>query len=444
MSDKILHSPLDRPNSYVGRTLSRAGAKRAVAGRGRYTDDFSLPRMLHAAFVRSPFAHARIVAHRHGRGQAPAGRRPRHDRRGAGQAVHRPLGRHAHLLSRHEVGAAISHGRRPRLLGRRAGGDGRGPHARRGRGRRRAHRRRVGGAAGGHRQEDRARSRHARDSSRARRQPRLPQDDRHRRRRGRLRQGRPRHRGHLRVRPPHGRQPRAARAARRLRQGHRQAHHPHQQPVPAHDPASCSRARWACPTTTCRSSRPTSAARSASRSTPTATRWRPWPRPSSSAAPSSSSPTAWSRSSPTSTRARTSSRARIAVSKSGEIQAFDIDVLSGAGAYSQYPRTSVFEATQVLNITGGPYRHKHYRARATVVYLNKPPTSQYRAVGHPIGNAVGEHLVDRAARRARHRSHRDAPPQRVPRRRLSRRHAPAASRSRTCRTSAASRRWSSA
>jgi carbon-monoxide dehydrogenase large subunit len=89
--------------------------------------------------------------------------------------------------------------------------------------------------------------------------------------------------------------------------------------------------------------------------------------------------------------------ARMAVSKAGEIQAFDLDVLSGAGAYSQYPRTSVFEATQVLNITGGPYRHKHYRARATVVYLNKVPSSQYRAVGHPIGNAVGEHLVDRAA-----------------------------------------------
>jgi carbon-monoxide dehydrogenase large subunit len=90
-------------------------------------------------------------------------------------------------------------------------------------------------------------------------------------------------------------------------------------------------------------------------------------------------------------------KGRIAVSKDGEIVALDIDVLSGAGAYSQYPRTSVFEATQVLNITGGPYRHRHYRGRATVVYLNKPPTSQYRAVGHPIGNAVGEHLVDRAA-----------------------------------------------
>ncbi|HJZ42872.1 MAG TPA: hypothetical protein VJ233_04050 [Hyphomicrobiaceae bacterium] len=59
--DKAQHSPFARPNSYVGRSLSRAGAKRAVAGRGRYTDDFVLPRMLHAAFVRSPFAHARIL-----------------------------------------------------------------------------------------------------------------------------------------------------------------------------------------------------------------------------------------------------------------------------------------------------------------------------------------------------------------------------------------------
>ena len=89
--------------------------------------------------------------------------------------------------------------------------------------------------------------------------------------------------------------------------------------------------------------------------------------------------------------------ARMAVSRAGDIQAVDIDVLSGAGAYSQFPRTSVFEANQILNITAGPYKHKHYRAKATVVYLNKVPTSQYRAVGHPIGNSVGEALVDWAA-----------------------------------------------
>ena len=89
--------------------------------------------------------------------------------------------------------------------------------------------------------------------------------------------------------------------------------------------------------------------------------------------------------------------ARMAVSKDGDIEALEIDDLSGVGAYSQFPRTSVFEANQVLNITGGPYRHPNYRATASVVYLNKVPTSQYRAVGHPIGITVAEGLVDLAA-----------------------------------------------
>lgn len=89
--------------------------------------------------------------------------------------------------------------------------------------------------------------------------------------------------------------------------------------------------------------------------------------------------------------------ARMAISKEGEIQALEIDDLAGVGAYSAYPRTSVFEANQVLNITGGPYKIENYRAKATVVYLNKVPTSQYRAVGHPIGISVGEHMIDRAA-----------------------------------------------
>src|SRR5207244_7528950 len=40
--------------------------------------------------------------------------------------------------------------------------------------------------------------------------------------------------------------------------------------------------------------------------------------------------------------------ARMGVSKAGEIQALEIDVLSGAGAYSQFPRTSLFEAKQIL------------------------------------------------------------------------------------------------
>ncbi|MGE0748776.1 MAG: xanthine dehydrogenase family protein molybdopterin-binding subunit [Rhodospirillales bacterium] len=88
---------------------------------------------------------------------------------------------------------------------------------------------------------------------------------------------------------------------------------------------------------------------------------------------------------------------KIGLKKDGTITAVEIDDISGVGAYSQYPRTSVFEANQILNITAGPYKHPNYRARATVVYMNKVPTSQYRAVGHPIGITVAEMLVDRAA-----------------------------------------------
>ena len=62
MIEKAVLGPLERPNSYVGRALSRPGARRAVAGRGKYTDDILLPRTVHAAFVRSPYPHARIGA----------------------------------------------------------------------------------------------------------------------------------------------------------------------------------------------------------------------------------------------------------------------------------------------------------------------------------------------------------------------------------------------
>ena len=55
-------TPLDRPNSYIGKALPRPNAKRLLAGRGRYTDDMQPPRMLHIAFARSPHAHARIVS----------------------------------------------------------------------------------------------------------------------------------------------------------------------------------------------------------------------------------------------------------------------------------------------------------------------------------------------------------------------------------------------
>jgi aerobic carbon-monoxide dehydrogenase large subunit len=91
--------------------------------------------------------------------------------------------------------------------------------------------------------------------------------------------------------------------------------------------------------------------------------------------------------------------ARLATMTDGRIVGFEIDDLSGVGPYSVYPRTSGIEGNQVLNITGGPYRHEHYRAVLRVVFQNKPPMSQYRGVGHPIACAVTEGMVDLAAQR---------------------------------------------
>jgi aerobic carbon-monoxide dehydrogenase large subunit len=46
----------------IGQPVRRKEDLRLVTGSGRYGDDFTLPRMAHAAFVRSPHAHARIRA----------------------------------------------------------------------------------------------------------------------------------------------------------------------------------------------------------------------------------------------------------------------------------------------------------------------------------------------------------------------------------------------
>jgi aerobic carbon-monoxide dehydrogenase large subunit len=90
-------------------------------------------------------------------------------------------------------------------------------------------------------------------------------------------------------------------------------------------------------------------------------------------------------------------RGRIAVGRDGTIRAFEIDDLTGIGPYSMYPRTSGIEANQIVNLVGGPYTCRNYRAVARVVFQNKNVMCQYRAVGHPIAAAVTEGLVDLGA-----------------------------------------------
>ena len=90
-------------------------------------------------------------------------------------------------------------------------------------------------------------------------------------------------------------------------------------------------------------------------------------------------------------------KAKIGVGKDGTINAFEIDDLTGIGPYSVYPRTSGIEANQIVNLVGGPYKCPNYRAQARVVFQNKNVMCQYRAVGHPIAVAVTEGLVELAA-----------------------------------------------
>jgi len=92
-------------------------------------------------------------------------------------------------------------------------------------------------------------------------------------------------------------------------------------------------------------------------------------------------------------------KVRLACTRAGEILAFDLDDLTAIGPYSVYPRTSGIEGNQVVNLTGGPYKHQKYRAKMHCVFTNKNVTCQYRAVGHPIAVALTEGIVDLAAQK---------------------------------------------
>jgi carbon-monoxide dehydrogenase large subunit len=89
--------------------------------------------------------------------------------------------------------------------------------------------------------------------------------------------------------------------------------------------------------------------------------------------------------------------ARMALDVTGKITAIAVDDIQGLGAYSVYPRSSTTEAVSALRAIGGPYRFDHYHARLRSVLQNKVMTGQYRSVGHPIAAAITESLVEEAA-----------------------------------------------
>src|SRR5512139_1868675 len=56
-----LHAPGTRTDrGYIGQSVPRPNAQRLLQGRGAFVDDLRFPRLAHAVFFRSPHAHARI------------------------------------------------------------------------------------------------------------------------------------------------------------------------------------------------------------------------------------------------------------------------------------------------------------------------------------------------------------------------------------------------
>ncbi len=229
-----LHAPGTKTDKgYIGQSVPRPNAQRLLQGRGAFTDDLRFPRLAHVAFLRSPYAHAKIRKLDFAKALKSPGVIGVFDGRAVAEYC-TPLGRGARAPEGHQVPAAARHRHRAGLLaGRGLRGGGRGvPQA--GRGRRGPDRGRVARAARGRGHGSGAR-REVRHPPGARRQRLLQARARHRRRGRSLRQSRRGGGGDLRFRAAHGRMQRGPRDRRRLQRRRALAHRVPRDAGAAHD-----------------------------------------------------------------------------------------------------------------------------------------------------------------------------------------------------------------
>ena len=93
-------------------------------------------------------------------------------------------------------------------------------------------------------------------------------------------------------------------------------------------------------------------------------------------------------------------KARIACDRDGRVSALEVDDVCVIGAYSNAIRLSTGEGMLVLMFSGAAYDIANYRATLEVPFQNKNVIAMYRGVGQPIAVAVTEHMIDLAARGA--------------------------------------------
>ena len=91
--------------------------------------------------------------------------------------------------------------------------------------------------------------------------------------------------------------------------------------------------------------------------------------------------------------------AELGLDRDGAIVGLRAQVTADIGAYSIYPWTAAIEPVQTISFLPGPYRVPTYRGRTRGVATCKTPLGPYRGVGRPPAVFVIEGLMDRAARR---------------------------------------------
>lgn len=90
---------------------------------------------------------------------------------------------------------------------------------------------------------------------------------------------------------------------------------------------------------------------------------------------------------------------RAAFDADGVMLGLDANISCDVGAYSCYPFSCGVEPLMAATEMPGPYRLRHYRARARAVATNKAPIAPYRGVSRPQITLVMERLMDIAATR---------------------------------------------
>jgi carbon-monoxide dehydrogenase large subunit len=87
-------------------------------------------------------------------------------------------------------------------------------------------------------------------------------------------------------------------------------------------------------------------------------------------------------------------KARLAATRDGRVLAIDARVLADVGAYGVYPFGPALEVQGTAAMIPGRYQLQAYRCRLRAVATNKSPVGPYRGVGLPVSTLVHERLMD--------------------------------------------------